>query len=69
MTSDTQAATDPDSHDEVQVDDRAALERWTRALGVTDEALIAAVKAVGPRIDRIKSWLGSGGMAEDQEDA
>jgi hypothetical protein len=42
--------------------------RWTEALGTTDEALMKAVQVVGTRIDRIKEYLGSGGMAGDQED-
>jgi hypothetical protein len=69
MSTETQAASDPGSRDEVDVDDPAAIERWTQALGVTDEALITAVQAVGPRVDRIKNYLGAGGMAGDQEDA
>ena len=28
-----------------------------------------AVQVVGPRVDRIKDYLGAGGMAPDQEDA
>ena len=69
MSSDIEAANDPDSKDEVQVDDPASVKRWCAALGVTDEALLTAVQAVGRRIDRIKVYLGSGGMAGDQEDA
>jgi hypothetical protein len=46
----------------------AAVRRWTEALGVTDEALLKAVQVVGTRVDRIKEYLGSGGMAGDQVD-
>jgi hypothetical protein len=62
----TKAAEDPDSTAEVDVGDRAAVERWARALGSTDEALLRAVQVVGPRVDRIKVYLGAGGMAGDQ---
>ena len=69
MTTDPHNAADPASHEEVDVDDPVAFNRYSQALGVTDEALLAAVQAVGPRVDRIKDYLGSGGMAGDQEDA
>ncbi|NUZ05846.1 DUF3606 domain-containing protein [Piscinibacter koreensis] len=69
MTSEQNAADDPRSSEEVDVGDRAAIERWTRALGVTDSALLNAVQAVGPRVDKIKDYLGQGGMAGDQSDA
>jgi hypothetical protein len=66
MESPTQAADDPHSHAIVDVDDKAAIERWTKALKVTDEALLAAVQAVGPRVDKIKEYLGAGGNAGTQ---
>lgn len=69
MTTEHQAAEDPRSTEQVELADGAAVARWTRALGVTDEALIQAVRAVGPRVDKIKDYLGAGGMAGDQEDA
>jgi hypothetical protein len=69
MSRETNAADDPRSEAAVDVTDPAAVRRWTEALGVTDEALMTAVLAVGTRIDRIKDYLGSGGMAGDQEDA
>jgi hypothetical protein len=31
--------------------------------------LMKAVQVVGPRVDRIKDYLGAGGMAGDQADA
>jgi hypothetical protein len=68
MKDETQAAADPHSEAEVQVGDQASLERWSQALGLTTEALESAVKAVGPRVDRIKDYL-TGGIAGDQEDA
>ena len=64
MTTETRAADDPRSH---AVAD--AVRRWTEALGITDEALMKAVQVVGPRVDRIKDYLGAGGMAADQVDA
>ena len=67
MTSETQAADDPASKAEIDVHDSAAIERWTTALGVTDEALLKAVQVVGTRIDRIKDYLGPG-RAADQSD-
>ena len=68
MSTETEAADDPGSTTLVDVGDKAAVERWTRALGLTDEALIKAVQVVGPRVDRIKDYLGAGGMAGDQSD-
>ncbi|WP_374568389.1 DUF3606 domain-containing protein [Ideonella sp.] len=57
----TQAAADPQSHAHVDIDDKAAVDRWSQALGTTDEALVNAVKAVGTRIDKIKDYLAAGG--------
>ena len=69
MSTETRAAEDPQSHAVVDVGDGAAVRRWTQALGITDEALLGAIQVVGPRVDRIKDYLGAGGMAPDQEDA
>jgi hypothetical protein len=68
MTAETHAAEDPDSEVHIDVADKAAVERWSRALSVTDEALCAAVQKVGTRIDRIKLYLGAGGSAATQSD-
>jgi len=68
MSTATQAAEDPRSQAEVDVGTPEAVARWSEALGITDEALARAVRAVGPRVDRIKDYLGAGGMAGDQED-
>ena len=68
MTAETDAADDPDSEMHIDVADRAAVERWSEALAVTDEALCAAVQKVGTRIDRIKVYLGAGGSAGTQSD-
>ncbi|MEO6897972.1 MAG: DUF3606 domain-containing protein [Caldimonas sp.] len=67
MTSETQAADDPASKTEIDVHDKASIDRWTRALGVTDEALMKAVQVVGTRIDRIKDYLGAGRAAEQSD--
>lgn len=64
----TSAAEDPQSQASVDVGDAAAVRRWTAALGITDEALMKAVQVVGPRVDRIKDYLGAGGMAGEQSD-
>ncbi|HWP18372.1 MAG TPA: DUF3606 domain-containing protein [Burkholderiaceae bacterium] len=69
MSTAREAAENPHSQTEVDVSDKAAVERWSKALGVTDSALMKAVQEVGPRVDRIKDYLGGGGMAGDQEDA
>jgi hypothetical protein len=69
MTTETRAADDPRSQEHVDIDNPAAVRRWTDALGITDEALMKAVQVVGPRVDRIKDYLGAGGMAGDQADA
>ena len=68
MTAETNAAEDPDSEVHIDVADKAAVERWSQALSVTDEALCSAVKKVGTRIDRIKLYLGAGGSAATQSD-
>ena len=60
----TQAAEDPQSHANVDVNDKAAVDRWAKALGTTDEALMNAVKSVGTRIDKIKDFLGAGGAGK-----
>ncbi|HEX5686255.1 MAG TPA: DUF3606 domain-containing protein [Ideonella sp.] len=62
----TQAAEDPQSQATVDVSDKASIDRWAKALGTTDEALMNAVKSVGTRIDKIKDFLGAGGMAGKQ---
>lgn len=59
-----QAAEDPYSHADVDVTDKAAVDRWANALGTTDEAMMNAVKAVGTRIDKIKDYLGAGGAGK-----
>ena len=69
MSNETEAAEDPASQARVDVSDAAAIARWTAALGTTDEALLKAIQVVGPRIDRIKDYLGAGGGAGDQVDA
>ena len=67
MTSETKAADDPGSEAYIDVSDKTAVERWCKALGVTDEALWKAVQVVGTRVDKIKDYLGAG-RASDQED-
>lgn len=62
------AAEDAASTEELQLNDHGSVQRWAAALGTTDEALIGAAQAVGTRIDRIKEYLGAGGMAPRQED-
>ncbi|WP_282369964.1 DUF3606 domain-containing protein [Pseudomonas sp. PS02290] len=34
------------------------LKYWTKELGVTEEQLKAAVKAVGPMVVDVRKWLG-----------
>jgi hypothetical protein len=67
MTPETRAADDPASEAAIDVTDGAAVERWTRALGVTDEALLHAVERVGTRVDKVKDFL-AGGRAAEQSD-
>jgi hypothetical protein len=69
MSNETQAAQDTASREQIDLQDAAAVKRWSQALGTTDEALIGAVQAVGPRVDKVKDYLGAGGMAGNQEDA
>ncbi len=63
MTAETNAADDPGSEVYIDMSDKQAVERWCKALAVTDDALWAAVQAVGTRIDKIKDFLGAGGAA------
>lgn len=67
MTTETKAADDPGSEAYIDVGDKAAVDRWCKALGVTDEALWKAVQEVGTRVDKIKDYLGAG-SASNQED-
>lgn len=67
MTSETNAADDPGSQADIDVSDKAAVDRWCKALRVTDEALWKAVQMVGTRVDKIKDYLGAG-RAGDQTD-
>ena len=67
MSAETTAAEDPSSDAHIDVSDKAAVERWSQALAVTDEALLKAVQRVGTRIDRIKDYLTGGGAAEQSD--
>ena len=67
MTAESTAAEDPESEVHIDVSDKAAVDRWSRALSVTDEALLKAVQRVGTRIDRIKDYLTGGGAAEQSD--
>lgn len=66
MAHPVQAAENPHSTAQVDVGDKASIVRWAKALGTTDEALMNAVQEVGTRVDKIKEYLGAGGMAADQ---
>ncbi|MEW6708106.1 MAG: DUF3606 domain-containing protein [Pseudomonadota bacterium] len=59
----TDAAHDPRSQAEVELEPPERLAAWARELGVTPEALQSAAKAVGRRVDRIKDHLTGGGAA------
>lgn len=67
MSAETTAAEDPESEAHIDVSDKAAVDRWSKALAVTDEALLKAVQRVGTRIDRIKDYLTGGGAAEQSD--
>lgn len=67
MSNETDAAQDARSQAQVDIGDKASLDRWSKALGLTTEALESAVKAVGPRVDKIKNYL-TGGLAGSQAD-
>jgi hypothetical protein len=61
------SARDPASQAEVQTRPPEALRHWAQELGVTTDALQAAVQAVGPRVDRVKDFLtgaGAGGQSD-----
>lgn len=60
------SAADPSSHERIDAGDPSSLRRWAAALGTTDDALAAALAAVGPRVDRVKDHLGQGGAAATQ---
>ena len=67
MSTETTAAEDPESEVHIDVGDKAAIERWCKALSVTDEALLKAVQKVGTRIDKVKDYLTGGGAAEQSD--
>ena len=67
MSIETKAAEDPESEAHIDVSDKAAVERWSKALAVTDEALCKAVQEVGTRIDKIKDYLTGGGAAQQSD--
>lgn len=69
MSIESDAARDPASQVEVDLSSPEAVRRWCDELGVTDAALMNAVNEVGARVDRIKDYLGAGGMAGQQQDA
>ncbi len=60
-------AQDPAATTDVDIGTPERLADWARQLGTTPDALAAAVKAVGRRIDRIKDHL-TGGSAGGQAD-
>lgn len=62
----TEAAQSADSKAHVDIRTKESLEKWSKALSVTGEALESAVKAVGTRVDHIKNYLTTG-MASKQE--
>ena len=57
----------PAATQEIDTDSPQRLAHWARELGTTPDALAAAVKAVGRRVDRIKDHL-TGGSAGGQAD-
>jgi hypothetical protein len=66
MSQETEAAQDAQSEAHVDISTKEGLARWTKALSVTGEALESAVKAVGTRVDKIKTYLTTG-LAGKQE--
>ncbi|MED5620842.1 DUF3606 domain-containing protein [Ideonella sp. BN130291] len=64
MTDNAAAAKEPGSHAEIDIGSPQRLAHWARELSVPPEALESAVKAVGPRVDRIKDYLTGGGAAK-----
>jgi hypothetical protein len=44
--------------DEIDIHDSDQVRDWTRALGVTRDALEDAVRAVGPKLARVREYLG-----------
>jgi hypothetical protein len=69
MSREMQVAHDSSSQEQIDLSSQISVQRWSQALGTTDDALLTAAQAVGTRIDKIKDYLGAGGMAGDQEDA
>jgi hypothetical protein len=66
MPTPAEAAQDPAAREDIDIGDPESLKRWCHALKVPDEALLNAVRQVGPRLDRIKDYLGGAGNAGDQ---
>ena len=50
----------------IHIDTPEALKRWCAELNVPAEALETAVKAVGPRLDKVKDYLTAGGAGSQQ---
>ncbi len=67
MNPSPQAARDPRSQAEIELEPPERLAEWARQLGTTPEALQAAAKAVGRRIDRIKDHLTGGGAGAQSD--
>ena len=61
------AAEDPRSQAQIETEPPEQLMHWARALKTTPDALMAAVQAVGPRVDRVKDHLTAGGAGRQQD--
>jgi hypothetical protein len=64
MTNPVEAAENPHSTEHVDINDKASIARWAKALGTTDEALVNAVCEAGTRVDKVKDYLGAGGAGD-----
>ena len=47
----------PQDRSRINVNERWELDYWTQALGVSEEELARAVKAVGPSVSDVREYL------------
>jgi len=57
MSDDKKNTGSPD-RDRINVNEDYELQHWTKSLGVSADELRAAVKAVGPTVDAVRTHLG-----------
>ena len=59
------ASTNP-QRDQIRIADVDKLRYWTKTLGVSSDALVSAIRAVGHEPDKVREYLG---LPEEPRDA